>query len=102
MVSLLRVSVLVIFLSALCLAQSTGGIQGTVTDATGAVLSNAEIDATNTATGQHQTVRRYEAVLYAIPSLPTGTYSLQVKAPGMQTTIASNVTVAVSTVTRQD
>ena len=40
----------------LCLAafaQSTGGIQGTVTDATGAVLPSASINVTNQATGEN-------------------------------------------------
>src|SRR3954469_5838767 len=98
----LEVSGLLFCLAALCSAQSTGGIQGTVTDPSGAVVGAAEIRVTNTATGQHQTVRSNEAGLYVIPSLQTGPYSLQVKAPGMQTTVASNITVAVSTVTRQD
>ncbi len=53
-VSLLRISALALCFTIYCFAQSTGGIQGTVTDASGAVLSNADIDITNSATGQHQ------------------------------------------------
>jgi len=102
LISLLQVSAFALCFSILTFAQSTGGIQGTVTDASGAVLSNADIDVTNTATGQQQTVRSNEAGLYSLPSLQTGIYTVQVKAPGMQTTTASNITVAVSTVTRQD
>lgn len=101
-VSGLSVTAFAFCFSVLSFAQSTGGIQGTVTDASGAVLAAAEIDVTNSATGQHQLVRSNEAGLYVLPSLQTGTYTVQVKAPGMQTMVASNITVAVSTVTRQD
>jgi len=94
--------VVALCLSLLCLAQSTGGIQGTVTDASGAVLSNADVEITNTETGQHQVVKSNEAGAYLVPSLPTGNYTVQVKATGMATTTAANIRVAVSTVTRQD
>ncbi len=84
------------------LAQSTGGIQGTVTDATGAVIPNAAITVSSASTGQKQTFKTDDAGLYAAPSLPPGNYSVEVKAPGLQTTTASNVIVAVGTTARQD
>ena len=101
-ISFLRVSALTLLFIIVTFAQSTGGIQGTVTDASGAVLSNADVDITSVETGQHQTVTTNDAGVYLLPSLQTGTYTVQVKAPGMQTTTASNIRVAVSTVTRQD
>src|SRR5207253_8974736 len=50
----LHLSLLVAFLTAFggrALAQSTAGLNGTVTDATGAVVPNAQVVATNQATG---------------------------------------------------
>jgi len=101
-ISLWRVSALSLCFAILTLAQSTGGIQGTVTDATGAILSNADVEITNTETGQRQMLKSNEAGAYLAPSLPTGNYTVLVKAPGMATTTAANIRVAVSTVTRQD
>ncbi|MBV9224136.1 MAG: carboxypeptidase regulatory-like domain-containing protein, partial [Acidobacteriaceae bacterium] len=84
------------------LAQSTGGIQGTVTDTTGAIVPNAAVTVTSSSTGQKQVFKTDDAGLYAAPSLPPGTYTVEVKVPGLQTTTASNVVVAVSTTARQD
>jgi len=88
--------------AASALAQSTGGIQGTVTDATGATVASASVAVTNTATSQTQNVQTDPNGLYAVPSLPPGTYRLEVRAPGFQTFIANNLIVAVGTTTRQD
>ncbi len=84
------------------LAQSTGGIQGTVSDASGGAVANASITITNTATDQSQTFKTDSDGLYAASSLQPGSYRIEVKAPGLQTTVANNLTVAVGTTTRQD
>ncbi len=84
------------------LAQSTGSIQGVVTDASGAVLPNASLLITSPSTGQKQTVVTDGAGLYAAPSLQPGSYSIEAKAPGLQTTTVFNVKVEVSSTTRQD
>jgi hypothetical protein len=60
------------------------------------------VTVTNSNTGQRQTLKTDEAGLYAAPSLPPGAYAVEIKAPGLQTTTASNVIVAVSTTARQD
>ncbi len=83
-------------------AQSTGSIQGTVTDPTGAVIANAEVAVENTATGSKQTLKTNDVGLYSAVSLPTGSYSVEVKSPGMQTTLVKPLTVAVGSITRQD
>ncbi|MFL6414242.1 MAG: carboxypeptidase-like regulatory domain-containing protein, partial [Bryobacteraceae bacterium] len=77
-ITLFRTCTFTAFWAIICLAQSTGGIQGTVTDATGAVLSNAEVEISNTETGQRQSITSNEAGNYVAPSLPTGTYTVQV------------------------
>ena len=83
-------------------AQSTGGIQGTVTDASGGAVAGATITITDNSTGQNQTVRSDSAGLYAAASIPPGSYRIEVKASALQTTTANNVVVAVGTTTRQD
>ena len=90
------------FILASAYAQSTSQIQGVVTDATGAALSNATVTVHNQATGEERTTETDTAGLYVVPSLAPGTYTVQVKAQGMQTTVANNVVLQVGTTTRQD
>jgi len=84
------------------LAQSTGGIQGTVADASGAVVPNAVVLVSNTGTGQKQTFKTDEAGIYAAAALQPGNYTVEVSFQGLQTVVANNVIVAVSTTSRQD
>ncbi len=83
-------------------AQSTGGIQGTVTDPTGAVIAGAGVTVTNQATGEVHNLKTDSAGIYTEPSLVPGLYKVQVDAPGMQTTVVQNLTVAVGATVRQD
>ncbi len=83
-------------------AQSTGGVQGTVTDATGAVISNAIVTVTNQATSETHALKTDTAGLYSEPSLIPGTYKVQAESSGMQTVVANDVIVSVSTIQRQD
>ena len=70
------------------------GIQGTITDATGAVIPNARITATNTATGA-QTLGSTDGSGSFNISLPqTGTYTIEASMPGFQTLRRSNVQVS--------
>src|SRR5579871_5691661 len=83
-------------------AQSTGTIQGTVTDASGAAVPNASVTIRNQATGEERTTQTDAAGLYVVPSLPVGTYRIEVKASGMQTTAATDLPLQVGTTARQD
>ena len=68
------------------LAQSgAGSIQGTVTDATGAVLPSAAIHAVNQATGVVADTKANSAGFYQVPDLFTGTYTVTISAPNMKT-----------------
>src|SRR6266853_2116525 len=88
-------------LAPLALAQSTGAIQGTVADATGAVIPNASVSVRNEATGEERVVQTDAAGLYSVPSLTLGRYRVEVKSPGMQTVAASGLVLEVgSTVTQ--
>jgi len=72
---------------------AVGAILGTVTDATGAVVPEAEITVTNEALQQKRTVQSNAQGFYAIESLPAATYELTVKKPGFQTFTVQSVTV---------
>src|SRR5215471_13595269 len=55
-------------------------IVGQVTDSQGAVVANATVTATNTATGILRTVKTTSSGNYTIPNLPPGAYDVKVQA----------------------
>ncbi|MBV9613387.1 MAG: carboxypeptidase regulatory-like domain-containing protein, partial [Acidobacteriaceae bacterium] len=71
-------------------AQSTGTIQGSITDPTGAAIPDAVITVTNQDTGEKRVIKSDSVGLYSVPSLPPGTYKLQVELHGFQTVVADN------------
>ncbi|HYL75566.1 MAG TPA: TonB-dependent receptor [Bryobacteraceae bacterium] len=83
-------------------AQSTATIQGTVVDATGASVPNATVTVRNQNTGEERATSTDAAGNYLVPSLPVGTYRVEIKAPGMQTVVASNLPLEVGSTVRQD
>ncbi len=72
----------------------TGTIQGTVKDPSGAVVPNAAITATNTATGLTRNTTTSASGGYTITALPPGTYSIGATAGGFSPT-KQNVVVTV-------
>jgi hypothetical protein len=78
----------------------TGGIQGAITDPTGAVVAGATVVATNVATNVATTRQTNDAGLYVIKPLPPGEYKVVVSSTGFLTLIQEKVIVdALSTVT---
>ncbi|RRA48263.1 TonB-dependent receptor [Acidipila sp. EB88] len=75
------------------MAQTLNGINGTVTDASGAVISNCQVAVTNVATGVVTRTVSSSAGSYTIPSLVPGSYTVTFTAPGFQTSAHSGVTV---------
>jgi hypothetical protein len=68
------------------LAQSgTGSIQGTVTDATGAVIPGASIHVVQQGTNATFDTKSNGVGFYQVPGLFTGTYDVTITAPGMKT-----------------
>src|SRR5215471_17458078 len=59
---------------------ATATIVGTVTDTQGAVVPNATVTATNTATGIGHTAKTTSSGNYTIPNLPPGSYDVKVEA----------------------
>src|SRR5450755_68503 len=83
-------------------AQSTATIQGSVVDATGAGVPNATVTVRNQGTGEERTTSTDAAGTYVLASLPVGTYRVEAKASGMQTTVASDLLLEVGSTVRQD
>src|ERR1700736_5233229 len=99
---MLRFLAVCLLFTATVFAQSTATLQGTVADATGASVPNATVSVRNQNTGEERTTQTDAAGAYVAPSLPVGTYRLEVKAPGLQTTVASNLVLEVGASVRQD
>ncbi|MFP5232426.1 MAG: carboxypeptidase regulatory-like domain-containing protein [Acidobacteriota bacterium] len=71
----------------------TGSIQGTVTDATGAVIPHAKVTALNTLTGVKTVMPTDSSGFYALSSLPVAKYQITVEAPGFEKLVRDNVTL---------
>lgn len=70
-----------------------GGIQGTVSDATGAAVPNAIVTATNVDTGVSTKRETTGAGLYTISPIIPGTYTVTATAQGFTTVTQKNLTV---------
>ena len=82
----MRIASLFLFAVGVCLAQTgTGSIQGTVRDASGAVVPKANVTVVHTATTREYTSVTNEAGFYLIPALQSGGYQISVGSPGMET-----------------
>jgi Carboxypeptidase regulatory-like domain len=81
---------------------SSGGITGTVTDKSGAVIPKAEVTATNTETGVQQNTQTNGTGNYSISPLQPGNYNLEVVAKGFQRLLQENVDVTATAVQRVD
>ncbi len=77
------------------LAQSTATLQGTVSDQSGAVVPSAKVLVRNQGTGVERTTQTDSAGNYLLPSLPVGTYRIEVRAEGFQTQVASGLKLEV-------
>lgn len=94
---------LVCFCPSLLFAQlDTGGITGTVTDSTGAVLPGAHVTLTNTDTGLAQTMPTTSTGTYSFSGARPGTYSLTVEAPGFEKYVSQGIQIHVQEVVTAD
>lgn len=84
-------------------AQTTNAtITGIVTDATGGVIANANVTATNVASGVSRTVTTNEAGLYTLASMLPGTYELKVSNQGFKTKVQTNLVLETGAVVKVD
>src|SRR5215831_7845956 len=71
--------------SAAAIAQiNTSVMDGTVTDQQGSLIPAAEVTVTSTRTGQRFTTVTDDRGHWAVPALPTATYTVAVSAPGFK------------------
>jgi len=88
-----------LFLSGSAWAQFSGSVQGTVQDASGAVIPNAQVGLKNSATQVATSTKTSSAGFYRFSSLPPGEYELTVEMSGFQTV---RVTLTVETAQSAD
>ncbi len=87
---------------AIAFAQTAGQITGVVTDPSGALVPNATITVTNTATNAARTTQTNAAGLYAFPDLVPGIYDVKAVMAGFDTTTKAGVEVQVQAAVRVD
>ena len=75
---------------------------GTVTDATGGVIPNAKVTATEAQTNVSRVSTTNNSGNYNFPNLPPGTYSVTVEVQGFKKEIRRDLVVLVDTTTRVD
>jgi hypothetical protein len=94
---------LVVLLATGLVAQTfRGTILGTVTDASGAVVSGATVKVHNVNTGQDQTVQTGADGNYSVAELQIGTYTVTISQSGFQTSVTNSVSVDVASERRLD
>ena len=86
----------ILMLAGVANAQFTSGVEGTVTDVTGAVVQNATVTLTNPATGAVFTTHTSDSGYYRFPSLSTSVFTLTVAAPGFDTLKQKNIQTEVA------
>lgn len=90
--------VALLFTAAIAPAQSTRGeLAGSVADSTGAVVANAQITATNSATGGKNQTTSTSSGGYRFTALPIGVYTVTASAPGFSAATNTGVQVLVNT-----
>src|SRR5262245_32676906 len=79
-----------------------GGIQGTVTDSSGAAITGAEVTVKSEATGLVRTVQTDATGNFLVTELPLGSYRVSATKTGFGTKALTGVNVAVTVITRAD
>ena len=87
--------------SALCAQDTTGVLEGQITDASGGVIAGAAVQAVNVKTGYRRTQSTTSAGAYHF-ALPVGDYDLQVTMPGFAQHLQSAIQLNVSQTARID
>jgi hypothetical protein len=74
---------------------ATGTISGVVTDSSGAVIPDANVQARNNATGASQSATSDAQGRYRIPELAIGGYDVQIEKTGFQSVLHKGITLSV-------
>src|SRR5260221_5522072 len=71
-----------------------GSISGTAVDQQGAVVSGAQVKATDSATGAVHTTTTDNSGLFRFSLIPAGDYKIEISAPNFKTSVQKNVVVS--------
>src|SRR5690348_4387555 len=96
------VSMLGLIAAQVCSGSTGGSISGLVRDPSGATVADAQVKATNTATGVTQVVRSDAAGFYSFSDLPIGKYDLAISHPGFKEFQIRQLIVSVNSALRAD
>ncbi|MBZ5722687.1 MAG: carboxypeptidase regulatory-like domain-containing protein [Acidobacteriia bacterium] len=89
---LVLLSLLVLALGAVAQVQN-GQFTGSVTDPSGAAITNAKVTVTNLATNFSVSATTNQSGLFAAKELPVGTYKITAEAAGFKTATSTNLTL---------
>src|ERR1700759_5567110 len=81
---------------------AAGGVTGTVRDASGAAIPNAQVALTNDETGVVQVTRSTSSATYGFSSVPGGTYTLRAQGTGFEDFVIKGIEVHVQVVLTED
>ena len=92
----IALGLIVMLVSARLDAQVAGAtVSGTVSDASGAVLPNAQVSIQNVETSVERTTTTDSAGFYSVPNLLPGSYRVKVSALGFSSAAQSGITLTV-------
>jgi len=94
-VVLLAAVTMVLSAVALFAQETTGGLQGTVKDASGAVVSNAHVVVRGSTLAGDKSLNTESTGYYRFANLPPGVYSVEVSAKGFKTTKREGLTIEI-------
>jgi hypothetical protein len=88
--------VLLVLSSSIGWAQFTSGIEGTVTDPTGAVVPGATVTIKNDETGASQTVQTTDSGFFRFTTLPSSSFTISASGQGFKTTVQEHIQLQVA------
>ena len=95
LIALLAAAALCLSAAVMFAQETTGGLQGTVKDTTGAVVTGARVEVTGTNLVGTKTLDTDTAGYYRFANLPPGTYSISVTAKNFKSVKRENVAIEV-------
>jgi len=83
----LALAAILLVLASVLLAQSTGTIQGTVTDPSNATVAGAKVSVRSQTTGAQRSTQTDAAGAFLVPGLLPDVYRIEVNGEGFQTSV---------------
>src|SRR5579862_8211690 len=85
--SLPRLALLLVSISAICFCQSTALLTGSVADPSGGLVAGAQVKCWNTETDLRMTAVSNNEGLFRFPDLPVGPYEVSISHEGFETLV---------------